>query len=98
MLTRVRPALALFFVLLWPGAAAAADTPTLTLKAPRATSYGHRIEFDGRLTPAVGGAHIRLYRATQLVATAAARGDGSYRIPVAGPSPGPFHVRWPGFG
>jgi hypothetical protein len=97
MLIRVRPALAIFFVLLWPGAAAAADTPTLTLKAPPATSYGHRIEFDGRLTPAVSGARIRLYRGTDWIATAAARGDGSYRIPVAVASPGPFHVGWLGF-
>lgn len=96
MLRRVRLALTVFLGLLGP-AAAGADTPTLTLKAPPATSYGHRIEFDGRLTPAVLGAHIRLYRGTLLIALARARADGSYRIPVAVASPGPFHVTWEGF-
>ena len=39
----------------------------LTLTGPPATLYGHRIELDGRLTPAVNGARIKLYRGNTFV-------------------------------
>ncbi len=96
MLTRVRRALTIaVMVLTWPGAAAAA-TPTLTLKAPKATSFGHRIEFVGRLQPAVENARIRLYRGSRVVAFASTRADGSFRIPVEIEQPGPFRAGWLG--
>lgn len=94
MLSAVRRAvLVLIAVLAWP-AAADARAPALTLKAPKATSYGHRIEFVGRLTPAADGARIRLLRGKELVTTARVRGDGTFRIPVRIERPGPFHTAW----
>lgn len=77
--------------------AAAARTPAhrgaLTLKAPKATSFGHRIEFVGRLVPSRPGRRIAIFRGNRFVAAAALRGDGSYRIPVRLASPGPFRAR-----
>jgi N-acetylmuramoyl-L-alanine amidase len=96
MLLPVRRAL---FVLLplvaWP-AAAGAQPPSLTLKAPPATTYLHKIDFAGRLTPAVKDARVRLVRGTTLVATARTRADGSFVIPVRLEQPGPFRVEWLG--
>jgi hypothetical protein len=84
-------------VLAWPAAGLAANSPpTLTLKGPGATRYGHRIEFDGRLTPAVPGARISLYRGTEFVTAKAVRRNGTFRIPVRIERPGPFHVAWSG--
>jgi hypothetical protein len=79
-------------LLLQPAAGSAASGPSLTLKAPRATHFGHRIDFVGRLTPSVPGASIRLYRGTALVAVSQLRGDGTFRIPVRVGQPGPFRV------
>jgi lipoprotein-anchoring transpeptidase ErfK/SrfK len=96
MLLPVRRAL---FVLLplvaWP-AAAGAQPPSLTLKAPPATTYLHKIDFAGRLTPAAKDARVRLVRGTTLVATARTRADGSFVIPVRLEQPGPFRVEWLG--
>ena len=78
----------------WPGSAAALPGPTLTLKAPKATAYLHRIEFVGRMSPATPDAKIHLFRGTTLVATVPVRRDGSFRIPVRLANPGPFHVSW----
>jgi hypothetical protein len=66
----------------------------LTLKAPTATAYLHRIEFVGRLSPSAPDARVRLMRGTALVTTGRVRPDGSFRIPVRLASPGPFHVAW----
>lgn len=97
MLSPVRRPLLLFLlaILAWP-AAAGAQPPRLTLKAPKATTFGHRIEFVGRLTPAVAGAPIKLFRGGELVAIRALRGDGTFRIPVRIERPGPFRVGWAG--
>jgi L,D-transpeptidase-like protein/putative peptidoglycan binding protein len=80
----------------WPAAAGAlpGPAPTLALKAPKATTYLHRIEFVGRLTPAGRDARVRLLRGSTLVATGKVRADGTFRIPVRLASPGPFHVTW----
>jgi hypothetical protein len=87
----------LLLVLAWPAAGLAADpSATLTLEGPGATRFGHRIEFDGRLTPAVPGARISLFRGGSFVTAKAARADGSFRIPVRAERPGPFHVAWSG--
>ena len=89
-----RALLVLVLLPAWPASVTALPSPTLTLKAPRATSYLHRIEFVGRVSPAAPDARVRLLRDTTLVATARLRGDGSFRIPVQLANPGPFHVAW----
>ena len=66
--------------------------PTLSLKAPGATMYGHQIDFLGRLAPAAGGVHVRLLRGSVFVAGAYTRPDGGFQIRVAVAHPGPFHV------
>jgi hypothetical protein len=93
-LTAVRRALPLaLLVLVWPSPAGAA-APTLTLKAPGATTYLHQVDFAGRMAPAAPGARVRLMRGTTTVATARVRGDGSFLFKVELASPGPFHVAW----
>jgi len=92
-----RALLVLLPLVAWPTAATAkpvAGNVTLTLKAPVATSYGHRIEFVGRLSPTAKGARLRLLRGDDLVTYARVRGDGTFRIPVYVANPGPFRVAW----
>lgn len=98
MLVSVRRLLAVSVAALAAGAGAHAEEPEplLTLKAPPATRYGHRIEFVGRLFPAVLGARIRLFRGEKLIATAELRRDGTFRIPVRLAKPGPFRAGWAG--
>jgi N-acetylmuramoyl-L-alanine amidase len=95
-----RALLVLVSLVAWPGAANAfsgpAQTPRLTLRAPKATTYLHRVDFVGRLTPAVRDARVRLLRGATLVATGRVRTGGGFRIPVRLASPGPFHVAWLG--
>jgi lipoprotein-anchoring transpeptidase ErfK/SrfK len=80
----------------WPAAGSALAGPTLTLKAPKATRYLHRIEFVGRVSPIRSTTRVRLMRGTTFVAAGHVRRDGTYRIPVRLASPGPFHVAWRG--
>ena len=95
MLAVVRRAfLVLLFLIAWPGAAQALPGPTLTLKAPKATAYLHRIEFVGRMSPVAPNARVHLFRGATLVRTVPVRADGSFRIPVRLARPGPFHVAW----
>jgi N-acetylmuramoyl-L-alanine amidase len=99
MLASVRRALLVLVSLAaWPAAATALRGPiygiTLTLKAPKATAYLHRIEFVGRLSPPAKNARVRLLKGDQLVAYGRGRPDGTFRIPVELGSPGPFHVAW----
>jgi len=93
-----RALLVLVSLAAWPAVAAALPGPrldaTLTLKAPRATTYLHRIEFAGRLSPTVPDARVRLLRGTTLITTGRVRLDGTFRIPVRLANPGPFHVAW----
>ena len=93
-----RALLVLVSLAAWPAVAAALPSPklgaTLTLKAPKATTYLHRIEFVGRLSPNVPDSRVRLLRGTTLVTTGRVRRDGTFRIPVRLASPGPFHVAW----
>jgi L,D-transpeptidase-like protein/putative peptidoglycan binding protein len=93
-----RALLVLVSLAAWPAAAAALPGPslgpTLTLKAPKATAYLHRIEFIGRLSPGAPDARVRLMRGRTLVTTGRVRPDGSFRVPVRLASPGPFHVTW----
>jgi N-acetylmuramoyl-L-alanine amidase len=99
MLFRVRRAvLVLVSLAASPPAASALPGPTygitLTLKAPKATMYLHRIEFAGRLSPPTKEARVRLLRGDRLVAYGHVRADGTFRIPVKLGRPGPFHVAW----
>jgi N-acetylmuramoyl-L-alanine amidase len=75
-------------------AAAKHRPPGLTLKAPIVTTYGHRIDFVGRLRPAVPRTKIRLFRGGAFVASARLHRNGTFRIGVRIARPGPFHVRW----
>jgi hypothetical protein len=79
--------------------AAAADTfagppaeSTLTLQAPGATTYGHEINFTGRLAPAVAGTRVRLLRGSAFVTAGTTRPDGGYTLKVKIANPGPFHA------
>lgn len=85
-------------LLLWPaGADATPVTPvTLTLKAPKATRYLHKIDFVGHMTPAVRGARVHLYRGSTLVTSTRVRADGSFVVQVYLANPGPFQIRWLG--
>jgi hypothetical protein len=88
-----RALLVLVFLVAWPPDAGA-EAPTLTLKAPGATTYLHKVDFVGRLSPPAKSARVRLLRGATLVATAAVRRDGSFVIPVRIANPGPFRVAW----
>src|SRR5437870_11895338 len=66
--------------------------PTLSLKGPAATTYGHQIDFVGRLTPAAAGAHVRLLRGSAFVAAASTNVAGTFRFKVAIARPGPFRA------
>jgi N-acetylmuramoyl-L-alanine amidase len=87
-----RLVLALVAASAFPATANAWTTP-LTLKAPKATQFGHRIEFVGRLVPAKRGVLVQLYRGHALVTSGRVRGDGTFRLPVKAASPGPFRAR-----
>jgi hypothetical protein len=71
-------------------AAANAQVSAVTLKAPGATHFGHRIEFVGRLSPSTPGMHVRILRDGTFVAAGTVRGDGTFDIPVRIGQPGPF--------
>ena len=82
-------------LLAFPTAArpAANDAATsLTLRAPGATTYGHQVDFVGRISPAAPGVHVRLLRGSTFVAGGYTNPDGSYRIQVDVARPGPFHA------
>lgn len=68
------------------------QAPALGLKAPGATTYGHEIDFVGRLTPAVAGQRVRLLRGAFFVAATSTSAAGGFRFKVAIARPGPFHA------
>jgi hypothetical protein len=72
-----------------PAGSAAAS---LTLSAPGATTYGHQINFLGRLTPAIAGTRVRLLRGTTFVTAGTTRADGGFTLKVKVANPGPFHA------
>jgi PKD repeat protein len=57
-------------------ASVAITAVTVTLRAPRAGTYGRQLRMGGRLTPALPHARISLFAGEQLVATASANGKG----------------------
>jgi N-acetylmuramoyl-L-alanine amidase len=93
-----RALLVLGFFVAWPAAATPLPGPifgtTLTLNAPQATSFLHRIEFVGRLSPPAKDARVRLMKGNGRIAYGRVRPDGTFRIPVKLGTPGPFHVAW----
>ena len=89
-----RALLVVVLAIAWPGSAATLPGPALALKAPKATTYLHKIDFVGRMSPASPDARVHLFRGTTLVSTVRVRGDGTFFIPVHLANPGPFHVAW----
>jgi lipoprotein-anchoring transpeptidase ErfK/SrfK len=67
-------------------------TATLTLSGPGATTYGHEIDFVGKLTPAAAGQRVRLVRGSAFVTAATTNAAGFYKLKVAIARPGPFHA------
>jgi hypothetical protein len=74
-----------------PAAAGPAET-ALTLQAPGATTFGHVVDFAGRLSPSAPGTRVSLMRGKTLVDAMALRRDGTYRFQVKLGRPGPFHT------
>ena len=64
----------------------------LTLNAPGATTFGHVVDFAGRLSPNAPGTRVSLMRGKTVVAAMALKRDGSYRFQVELARPGPFHT------
>jgi cell wall hydrolase len=83
--------LGIFVAATAPAAAGPAVT-TLTLSAPGATTFGHVVDFAGRLSPNAPGTRVSLMRGKTVVAAMAVRQDGTYRFQVAVGRPGPFHT------
>jgi lipoprotein-anchoring transpeptidase ErfK/SrfK len=69
-----------------------AATSTLTLQGPGATTYGHEIDFAGKLTPTLGRTRVSLFNGTTFLTAGATNPDGTYRLKVAVARPGPFHT------
>jgi lipoprotein-anchoring transpeptidase ErfK/SrfK len=65
---------------------------SLTLRGPGATTYGHEIDFVGKLSPAVAGTRVSLYNGSAFLIAAATNATGSYTMKVAVARPGPFHA------
>jgi hypothetical protein len=65
---------------------------SLSLAAPRVSSYGNRIRFKGRVFPAIPGASVALEREGRLIARARARA-GSYVIAARASAPATYLVR-----
>jgi L,D-transpeptidase catalytic domain len=64
----------------------------LTLSGPGATTYGHEIDFVGKLSPGAEGTRVRLLRGSTFVAAAATNAAGVYKLKVKIARPGPFHA------
>jgi len=86
----MRCRLALVVLALACPASAGAQVSAVTLKAPGATHFGHRIEFVGRVAPNAPGTRVRIQRGPTFIAAGSVRGDGTFRIPVRIAQPGPF--------
>jgi PKD repeat protein len=66
----------------------------LRLTGPRATTYGRRTTFKGRLRPATPGALVSLYADETLVRTVKANRKGRFRFRVRPRSPATFSARF----
>jgi lipoprotein-anchoring transpeptidase ErfK/SrfK len=80
------------FVAATAPAAAGPAASTLTLNAPGATTFGHVVDFAGRLSPNAPGTRVSLMRGKTVVAAMAIKRDGTYRFQVSIGRPGPFHA------
>ncbi len=76
--------------LAFPAAAAPADAPEITLTAPGATTFGHRIDFRGRVAPPAPGTRVELRRGDTLVAAVPTDGAGAFHFVVQVGRPGPY--------
>ena len=83
--------LAVFVVAAAPAAAVPAKAG-LTLNAPGATTFGHVVDFAGRLSPSAPGTRVSLMRGKTVLAAMALKRDGTYRFQVELGRPGPFHT------
>jgi hypothetical protein len=89
----MRAAIALgVFVAATAPAAAGPAASSLTLNAPGATTFGHVVDFTGRLSPNAAGTRVSLMRGKTVVAAMAIQRDGTYRFQVSLGLPGPFHT------
>lgn len=79
-------------LLAFPAAAHPTATATITLRAPGATTFGHKIDFRGRLAPASKGTRIRLMRGERLVTAAPTDAAGRFHFVVKIGRPGPYHA------
>src|SRR3974390_3145982 len=70
-----------------------APESALTLTGPGATTYGHEIDFTGKLSPAVGETRVSLFNGTTFLTAGATNPDGTYRLKVEVARPGPFHTQ-----
>ncbi len=77
-----------------PAAAASHEAKTLSLRGPKATTYGHQVDFVGRLSPKADSARIRLWRGDTLIAGTDLHADGAYHFTVSLGHPGPFHTTY----
>jgi lipoprotein-anchoring transpeptidase ErfK/SrfK len=66
---------------------------TISLRAPRVASFGRRVGFRGRVTPALSGERIVLERDGREVAGGRVRGGGRFAIAARLTSPGAYSVR-----
>ena len=74
------------------GAGRSDEPAALTLTGPGATSYGHQINFLGRISPAAGGTRVRLLRGSTFVTSTTTRAGGGFTMKVKVAQPGPFHA------
>jgi lipoprotein-anchoring transpeptidase ErfK/SrfK len=84
--------LALAVAALAAAASSRSAASSLTLRGPGVTTYGHEIDFYGKLSPGVAGTRVALLRGTAFVAATGTNTDGSYHLKVAVARPGPFRA------
>jgi N-acetylmuramoyl-L-alanine amidase len=66
----------------------------LRLAGPRATTYGRRTTFKGRIRPATPGALVSIYADATLIRTVKANRNGRFRFRVRPRSPATFSARY----
>ncbi len=69
-----------------------AAASSLTLEGPGATTFGHEIDFTGKLIPAAARTRVSLFNGTTFLTAGATNPDGTYRLKLAVAKPGPFHA------
>ena len=67
---------------------------TVTLAAPAAGAHGTPATLIGRVSPAVAGGRVQLYRGRTHVTSAPLAADGSFRTRIRLAGPGPYTARY----